>query len=223
MLKHLVELAKAKKQVNIAFTALTAEKFILGIAPANAGTDKIAPFMAKGTMQEIMDILQLSTKLPDYVTAALAKKPEPVKEADPDEDDEEETETTDGTDDTDTTDAVKTAAAGEVKERKCRVCGCTETTPCLTMGDPCHWVDKDLCSACQDGNREDINLPVPPPAVEPDPEFIDQKRCTKTNPETGKQCLFNKEHKDNCFFGVQDAAEPAPEVPAVPKQPTFNF
>jgi hypothetical protein len=202
MLKQLVELARAKKQVNIAFTALTAEKFILGIAPANAGTDKIAPFMAKGTMQEIMDILQLSTKLPDYVTAALSKKPEPVKAADPDEEGD--------TEETDTTDTAKTAAV-EVQERKCRVCG-------TVFSDGDNWQEEYLCEFCKP-----IAPIVPPPVVEPAPEFIDQKRCTKTNPETGKQCLFNKEHKDNCFFGVQDAAEPAPEAPAVPKQPTFNF
>ena len=193
MLKHLVELAKAKKQVNIAFTALTAEKFILGIAPANAGTDKIAPFLAKGSVEEIETQL---AGLDAFITAALVKKPEPVKAADPDEEDGG-TEETDGTDTTDTARCQKgddsgsrclldKDHAGKCKftpaERKCRKCGCTETTPCLTMGDPCHWVEKDLCSACQDGNREDLNLPVPPPAV-----------------------------------------EPAPEVQAVPKQPTFNF
>jgi hypothetical protein len=165
MLKELVELAKAKKQVNIAFTYLTAERYLLGIAPQGAGTDKIAPFIAKGTVTEIETQL---AGLNAYFVAALDKKPEPVKEADPDEEEPENPEKV-TTDMTDTMDTVKTAAASEVKERKCRVCGCTETTPCLTMGDPCHWVEKDLCSACQDGNREDINLPVPPPVVEPAP------------------------------------------------------
>jgi len=33
----------------------------------------------------------------------------------------------------------------------CRVCGCTETTPCETeSGEPCRWVEPDLCSACQE-------------------------------------------------------------------------
>lgn len=90
MLKQLVELAKAKKQVNIAFTALTAEKFILGIAPANAGTDKIAPFMAKGTVEEIETQL---AGLDAFITAALSKKPE-VKEPETDKDDGEETDAT---------------------------------------------------------------------------------------------------------------------------------
>lgn len=33
-------------------------------------------------------------------------------------------------------------------ERKCRKCGCTENNACLTDGQPCYWVDEDLCSAC---------------------------------------------------------------------------
>ncbi len=32
--------------------------------------------------------------------------------------------------------------------RRCRDCGCTEETPCVTGGVPCHWVERDLCSAC---------------------------------------------------------------------------
>jgi len=38
------------------------------------------------------------------------------------------------------------------KEQKCRLCGCTESTPCIDVetGDPCHWVKPDLCSACVD-------------------------------------------------------------------------
>lgn len=32
----------------------------------------------------------------------------------------------------------------------CRECGCTDTTPCLTEGMPCSWVDEEetLCTAC---------------------------------------------------------------------------
>jgi len=31
----------------------------------------------------------------------------------------------------------------------CRVCGCTDFTPCTESdGFPCCWVDSDLCSAC---------------------------------------------------------------------------
>ena len=32
--------------------------------------------------------------------------------------------------------------------QKCRRCGCTETTPCMTTDGPCYWVEPDLCSAC---------------------------------------------------------------------------
>lgn len=30
----------------------------------------------------------------------------------------------------------------------CRVCGCTERNACMTALGTCHWVEKDLCSAC---------------------------------------------------------------------------
>lgn len=33
-------------------------------------------------------------------------------------------------------------------ERKCRVCGCTDATPCMHTGLPCWWIEKDLCSDC---------------------------------------------------------------------------
>ena len=36
--------------------------------------------------------------------------------------------------------------------RECRVCGCTDDDCqcCITRtGSPCHWVEYDLCSACQ--------------------------------------------------------------------------
>jgi hypothetical protein len=35
--------------------------------------------------------------------------------------------------------------------RKCRVCGCTDfdCRGCIERtGVPCHWVERDLCSAC---------------------------------------------------------------------------
>jgi hypothetical protein len=38
-------------------------------------------------------------------------------------------------------------------ERACRVCGCTEMScrQCIERtGVPCHWVEADLCSACQE-------------------------------------------------------------------------
>ena len=37
-------------------------------------------------------------------------------------------------------------------ERRCRVCGCTESSACVTAAGPCHWVAEDLCSAC-DGSH----------------------------------------------------------------------
>jgi len=37
----------------------------------------------------------------------------------------------------------------ESEHQVCRVCGCTDTNACVTgSGEPCHWVEKDLCSAC---------------------------------------------------------------------------
>lgn len=40
---------------------------------------------------------------------------------------------------------------GSSEERACRICGCTETTPCVDdRGFPCSWVESDLCSACDD-------------------------------------------------------------------------
>lgn len=31
---------------------------------------------------------------------------------------------------------------------QCRSCGCTEECACVIAGQPCHWVEPDLCSAC---------------------------------------------------------------------------
>jgi hypothetical protein len=30
----------------------------------------------------------------------------------------------------------------------CKICGCTDTHACDDHGEPCHWVEEDLCSAC---------------------------------------------------------------------------
>lgn len=32
----------------------------------------------------------------------------------------------------------------------CELCGCTDARPCLgePSGEPCHWVEPNLCSAC---------------------------------------------------------------------------
>ena len=45
------------------------------------------------------------------------------------------------------------AAAGETAVRTCRACGCTDNdcSGCIERtGEPCHWVEIDLCSACRD-------------------------------------------------------------------------
>lgn len=42
-------------------------------------------------------------------------------------------------------------AEAEEEERKCRVCGCSDydCSQCIEkIGQPCHWVEEDLCSAC---------------------------------------------------------------------------
>lgn len=31
---------------------------------------------------------------------------------------------------------------------QCKICGCTEDTPCVTAEGPCHWVMTGLCSEC---------------------------------------------------------------------------
>jgi hypothetical protein len=41
-----------------------------------------------------------------------------------------------------------------ITERHCRECGCTDNncTGCIVRtGEPCHWVETDLCSACVKG------------------------------------------------------------------------
>lgn len=35
-----------------------------------------------------------------------------------------------------------------MKGTKCRLCGCTDDTPCMTPEGPCSWVTKNTCSAC---------------------------------------------------------------------------
>lgn len=41
----------------------------------------------------------------------------------------------------------------EVKVRTCRICGCTEEncSQCIEKtGEPCYWIEEDLCSACEE-------------------------------------------------------------------------
>ncbi len=43
------------------------------------------------------------------------------------------------------------------KKRTCRICGCTDDdcSQCIEKtGVPCHWVEKDLCSACADSESD---------------------------------------------------------------------
>lgn len=47
-------------------------------------------------------------------------------------------------------DPTETSTAGV-----CRVCGCTEDNACeMESGEPCHWVEPDLCSACVEEDTE---------------------------------------------------------------------
>ena len=44
--------------------------------------------------------------------------------------------------------------------RACRVCGCTEARACADLfGEPCHWVEADLCSACAYSPATDEDRP----------------------------------------------------------------
>lgn len=38
----------------------------------------------------------------------------------------------------------------------CRVCGCTDNNACITEVGPCWWVEEELCSACD--NLEKIDM-----------------------------------------------------------------
>lgn len=50
------------------------------------------------------------------------------------------------------------------KIQRCRVCGCTQDNcqQCIDKtGGPCHWVEEDLCSACETKSEEPAQLPPP--------------------------------------------------------------
>jgi RNA polymerase-binding transcription factor DksA len=50
------------------------------------------------------------------------------------------------------------ATSEDFPERKCRVCGCTQNDcrQCIAKtGEPCHWVEDDLCSACVEVPNEE--------------------------------------------------------------------
>ena len=46
--------------------------------------------------------------------------------------------------------------------KRCRVCNCTDRTPCHVLDVPCCWVEEDLCSACSTVSQllrsEDLGL-----------------------------------------------------------------
>jgi len=67
-------------------------------------------------------------------------------------------------------------------ERKCRVCGCTDTNACL---GGCYWVEEDLCSKCAEAGVDK-------------PEICNQCEnedtgCIPNNPEGGMCAMFVKE------------------------------
>jgi hypothetical protein len=67
------------------------------------------------------------------------------------------------------------------KKRRCRICGCTDDDchQCVEKtGQPCHWVEEDLCSACVE-------------------EAYKKER--KRNPRTCKYCA-NKTDKAKCPY-----------------------
>lgn len=49
------------------------------------------------------------------------------------------------------------------KQRRCRVCRCTNTTACP---GGCHWAGSDICSACAYVERHVAEMPVPAPGLE---------------------------------------------------------
>lgn len=41
----------------------------------------------------------------------------------------------------------------------CRICGCTDYTPCIDPGgEPCCWVEDDLCSQCAPESEVEVTL-----------------------------------------------------------------
>lgn len=45
-----------------------------------------------------------------------------------------------------------------LEKRRCRVCGCTDDDcrQCIAKtGKPCHWVEMDLCSACEEETKKE--------------------------------------------------------------------
>ncbi len=47
-----------------------------------------------------------------------------------------------------------------INAAKCKICGCTDfhCNQCIEKtGEPCYWLEPDLCSACQDSNKQGID------------------------------------------------------------------
>ena len=47
-----------------------------------------------------------------------------------------------------------------ITSRVCRVCGCTDDdcSQCIEKtGQPCHWIEDDLCSSCTNSQEEEVN------------------------------------------------------------------
>ena len=68
----------------------------------------------------------------------------------------------------------------ESEERKCRVCGCTQNDcrQCIEKtGEPCHWVEDDLCSACVEEKTTTTNetLPIVEVETENEPVEVEEK------------------------------------------------
>ena len=40
-------------------------------------------------------------------------------------------------------------------ERTCRICGCTDITPCVGEDFTCSWADVDLCTFCADDGDDE--------------------------------------------------------------------
>jgi hypothetical protein len=46
--------------------------------------------------------------------------------------------------------ASATTASTASDTRTCRICGCTDFTPCIGLNDyACWWIEPNLCSACR--------------------------------------------------------------------------
>ena len=62
----------------------------------------------------------------------------------------------------------------------CRICGCTEDDACVIDGEPCGWVERDLCSGCVDAaDAQDAAFFAESFArmpVEPEPGFQQDER-----------------------------------------------